>query len=408
MNDRELYQKILGLEAPWVVAGVEVATEAEEVRVRLELEPGSELRCPECSEPAPGYDRTPERSWRHLDTCQFRTVLSARLPRVRCSEHGVRVIRVPWAEDRSRFTALFEAWAIRVLKETTLAGLARLLDLSWDEAEGILERAVRRGLARREEEPVRFLGIDETSFQKRHEYVTVVSDLERGRVLWVGDHRRQATLNAFWAELSAPARDRIEEVVMDMWEPYIRSTLAALPDAEGKIVIDRYHVAHLLAEAVDRVRRAEQATLRRQGDGRLAGTRYTWLRSRANRRLSEELLIAQLSRSGLKVGRAWALKEAAVRLWEYRSRTWATKYFRRWYFWATHSQLPPVIKAARTMKRYLRWILNFLRHHHTNAAAEALNARIQEIKYRARGYRNRDNFRRAILFHCGGLNMNPL
>lgn len=181
-----------------------------------------------------------------------------------------------------------------------------------------------------------------------------------------------------------------------------------MPGADSKIVIDRFHVAHLLTDGVDRVRRREHAALQGAGDTRLKGTRFIWIKGPSRRRQSEDLLIEQLSRSGLKVGRAWAIKEAATRMWQYTYRAWALKYFQRWYFWATHSQLPAMIRVAKTMKRYLPWILNYLRHRHTNAGAEALNAKIQEVKYRARGYRNRDNFRRAILFYCGGLNMSPL
>lgn len=408
MDDRTLYETILGLQEPWHVVAVEVMADAEEVLVRLDLEPRTELTCPECGRRSPRYDRAAERRWRHLDTCQYRTILSAEVPRVECSEHGVRQVRIPWAEDRSRFTALFEALAIRLLRETTVAGLARVMGLSWDEAEGILERAVARGLARRVDEPIRFVGVDETSFQKRHEYVTIVADLERDRVLWVGDHRRRSTLDEFWAGWTVEARARVEEVVMDMWQPYIQSTIAAIPNGSGKIVIDRFHVAQHLNRAVDLTRRAEHRVLHSEGDERLKKTRYIWIKGPAKRRLSEELRIDRLRRSGLKVGRAWALKEAAGRLWAYRSRTWAMKYFRRWYNWAIRSRLPEMVRSAQMMKRHLPWILNYLRFRHTNAMTEGLNSKIQEIKYRARGYRNRDNFRRAILFHCGGLDMNPL
>ena len=278
MNDRQLYATILGLQEPWVVSEVEVAGEASEVRVRLALREGTELHCPECKKAVPGYDASSERRWRHLDTCQYRTVLVARIPRVACPEHGVRQIWVPWSEERSRFTSLFEAMAIRMLMETSLSGLCRVMGLSWDEAEGILDRAVTRGLARRVNEPVRIVGVDETSFRKGHEYITVVSDLERDRVLWVGDDRKKTTLAAFWRELPETQRDGITEIVMDMWEPYIRATLEAVPDADSKIVIDRYHVAHLLGDGVDRVRRAEQAVLRSQGDDRLTGTRFIWIK----------------------------------------------------------------------------------------------------------------------------------
>lgn len=407
MDDRTLYATILGLAEPWYVVDVEVAPEAEEIRVRLELREGTPLVCPDCGEPRPRYDRAEERRWRHLDTCQFRTVLTARVPRVQCGTHGVRQVRVPWAEDRSRFTLLFEALAIRVLRETTVSGLAHLLRLSWDEAEGVFRRAVARGVARREAVPLRVLGIDETSFQKHYEYVTVVADLASPRVLWVGDHRRQETLAAFWETMSPAERQELEAIVMDMWEPYIAATRAAVPNETEKLVFDRYHVAQHLNHAVDLVRRAEHGQRRRCGDQRLGGTRYVWLKGPARRSGADRRLIQQLRRVGLKVGRAWALKEAARKLWSYRSITWARKFFTRWYGWAIRSRLAPMIRVAQMMKRYLAGILAYLRHRYTNALTEALNAKIQEIKYRARGYRNRDNFRLAILFHCGGLDMNP-
>lgn len=407
MDDRKLYETILGLAEPWYVAGVAVRADREEIEVQLELREGAALACPECGQAVPRYDRAAERRWRHLDTCQFRTVLRARVPRVQCRAHGVRQIRVPWAEDRSRFTQLFEAVAIRVLRETTLTGLATLLRLSWDEADGIFRRAVARGLVRRRREPLGVLGVDETSFQKRHEYVTVVADLERSRVLWVGDHRRQETLAAFWQTLAPAEREGLTAVVMDMWEPYIAATRAALPAGAAPIVFDRYHVVQHLNHAVDLVRRAEQAALRRVDDDRLRRTRYVWLKGAKSRSRADLRVIRQARRAGLKVGRAWAIKEAARKLWDYRSLRWALKYFTRWYAWAIRSRLAPIIQVAQMMKRYLYGILAYLRHRYTNALTEALNAKIQEIKYRARGYRNRANFRLAILFHCGGLDMNP-
>lgn len=407
MDDRRLYQTILGLTEPWYVSEVEVRAEAEEVVVRLALPADAPLSCPACGRVAPRYDRSDERRWRHLDTCQYQTLLVARVPRVRCEEHGVRQIAVAWAEDRSRFTALFEALAIRLLQETTVSGLAALMGLSWDEAAAIQRRAVARGLSRRAAEPLRFVGVDETSFAKRHEYVTVVADLERSRVVWVGDHRRRHTLGEYWSTVPEAERARVEEVVMDMWDPYIAATRVALPAGAEKIVFDRFHVVQHLNQAVDQVRRAEQRELHQRGDRRLKKTRYLWLKGRQRRTPEEELAIAELRASGLKVGRAWALKEAALKLWDYASPGWARRYFRRWYFWATHCRLPAMIRVARMMKHYLPGIVAYLRHRHTNALTEALNSKIQEIKYRARGYRNRGNFRLAILFHCGKLDMNP-
>ena len=152
----------------------------------------------------PGYD-TRERRWRHLDTCQYRTILIAAAPRVRCPVHGVGQVTIPWAEAGSRFTALFEALAIDWLREASLTAVARQLGLSWDEVDGIQARAVGRGLARRVLTPPQRIGVDETSFQKRPEYVTVVCDLERDVVLHVADEHKETSLADFYQTVGPAA-----------------------------------------------------------------------------------------------------------------------------------------------------------------------------------------------------------
>jgi len=166
MRDKELYRKILGIEEPWTVKDVELDREKGEVRVELAHRAGEGLRCPECGTLSPGYDARARR-WRHLDTCQFRTILMAQVPRVSCPEHGVRQVSVPWGEPGSRFTALFEALVIDWLKEASLSAVARQLGLGWTETSGIMSRAVRRGLSRREPKLPTHTGVDEVSFQRR-------------------------------------------------------------------------------------------------------------------------------------------------------------------------------------------------------------------------------------------------
>ncbi len=412
MEDRALYETILGLTAPWYVSRVEVRPKEEEVWVWVEPSADTEFLCPECGAASTGYDRSEERRWRHLDTCQFQTILVSRVPRVRCETHGVRQVKVPWAEQRGRFTLLFEAWAIRLLEETTVLGTAELLGISWHEASGIFRRAVSRGLLRRKDEPLRVVGIDETSFQKRHDYVTVVADLERDRVLWVGEARRQATLEEYWRSRPESELKELDAIVMDMWDPYIAATRESVPEGMSKIVFDRFHVMQHLNRAVDDVRRAEQRELRKRGEDtrlqRLAGTRYLWLRGAKKRSDSDRELIASMRRAGYKVGRAWGIKEAAAELWTAATKSAALQLFSEWYAWVIRSRLAPMKKAAKTLKYYLAGILAYAEKPYTNAMTEGLNSKIQEIKYRARGYRNRENFRLAILFHCGKLNMSPL
>jgi len=171
MNDRKLYEQILGITAPWHVERVDLRLEAGEVLVFVEGSKATEI-CPECGDRSPRDDSV-ERRWRHLDTCQYRTMSVASVPRIECKEHGVVQIRLSWAEDRSRFTALFEALVIFWLRATeNIAAVTKGLRLSWDEVSGIRSRAVRRGMQRRGRAKLpAAVGVDETSIARRHEYI---------------------------------------------------------------------------------------------------------------------------------------------------------------------------------------------------------------------------------------------
>ena len=407
MQDRELYRRILGIETPWYVERVELKLVEGEVHVYLEHQTAEAWACPECGADSELYDHQAERRWRHLDTCQYQTILHARPPRTECPEHGVRVVKLPWAEPSSRFTALFEALAIEWLKAASQKAVGKQLGLSWDEIHGIMERAVRRGLQRREAENIAKIGVDEKAFRKGHNYFTLVNDLVRGRVWYVAEGRQQSSLDGFWESLREEQKQSIEAVAMDMWEPYITSVREHLPEAEGKIVFDKFHIAKHLGEAVDRVRRKEHKALKAAGDDRLTGTRYDWLRHPAAMEPQDRKEFAQLRNSGLKTARAWALKETAMAMFGYVYERPARKHFRWWYNWAVRSRLKPMIEVGRMLQRRFENIITYLRHRITNAASESINAKIQWVKYTARGFRNKQNFANAIYFHCGGLDLRP-
>lgn len=204
------------------------------MHVHLGHDPGLEWPCPECGKPCPLYDHQPERRWRHLDTCQFRTILHAEPPRSNCSEHGPRTVKLPWAEPNSRFTALFEGIAIEWLKVASQKAVADQLGLSWDEVHGIQQRAVARGLARRKEETIEHIGVDEKAFTRGHRYFTLVNDLDRGRVLFVAENRTEESLNDFWSRLSEEQIHAVKAVAMDMWDPYVNSTRRFLRRPMGR------------------------------------------------------------------------------------------------------------------------------------------------------------------------------
>ena len=406
MQDTELYRQLLGLLPPWTVARVELNTKEQRVDVWAE-HADVKWHCADCKAELPVYDHSEERAWRHLDSMQFKTFLHARVPRVQCPEHGVKQVRLSWAEPRSRFTAMFERFGIDVLLRTDVTGAKKILRISWDEAWHIQERAVARGLAAKKSRIHPHLGVDEKSFAKRHNYMTLVCDLDEGTVEHVADERTTESLSSYFEGLSPEQLAGIEAIAVDMWDPFIKAIRLNVPGWEEKLVFDRFHVMKNIGHAVDLVRRKEHRELVAEGDETLARSRYLWLYGKENVPEAHRMHFRELRTSKLRTARAWAIKESLRELWHYRTLRWAEIHWKRWFGWATRSRLSPIINAAHTVRNHLRGVLAYFAHRVSNATAEGINSKIQTIKKRAYGFRNRDNFKTAIFFHCGGLNLYP-
>lgn len=205
--------------------------------------------------------------------------------------------------------------------------------------------------------------------------------------------------------LPEAVREQVAAATVDMWEPYEKAIQAKLPNAD--IVHDRFHIAQHLSDAVDTVRKEEHQALCQQGVQVLSGKRYLFLRNPENWSAQEADDFAQISRLELKVARAWTLKEIFGHLYDYGSESWARKFFQQWFFRATHSQLDPIREVAWMLRRHFENIVTYVRHRLTNALAEGLNSKIQALKSAARGFRLFAHYRIAILFHCGGLHLEP-
>ena len=333
-------------------------------------------------------------------------MIEADVPRISCKEHGVRQVQVPWAEGGIGFTALFETVVISWLKVAPISAVADRVGISRHQAWGIMDRAVSRGLERRELQPIQELGVDETSFQKRHEYVTVLVNRSDGTVIDILDDRKKATLKE-WLKANHRHLEQLRSVSMDMWEAYINAVTEVIEGAEEKICFDRFHVASHFGKALDKVRASEHRELLREGTSPLTRTKHDWLRRKANGGYRDKRAFLQLTRMNLKTARAWRIKEAAGMLWSYRYRGVAERNWKRLLGWISRCRLKPMIKVGRMVRRYLPGIINAIMLGVTNAAAESINAKIQKIKAMACGFRNRARFRIAILFHKGGLSMLP-
>jgi transposase len=408
--DNELqkhYALLLGVGSPWEVKTVELKLSEKKVEIELGWQWGAAAQCPVCARECSIHDCAPERTWRHLDTMQFATWIRARTPRSNCPEHGVKTMRVPWAEPQGRFTLLFERFALEVLlASASVSQACELLGMSWDTAHEIMRRAVERGLEQRQLEGLKYLGMDEKSFKRGQSYITLLTDIEQSRVLDVVEERTTEAAEQLWQTLSPEQKQAVEAVAVDMWEPFIQTIQKEVPNAD--IVHDKFHVSKYLGEAVDKVRRAEHKELLAGGDETLTGTRQLWLYNPENFSLQQQEAFSALKDLHLKVARAWAAKELFSKFWEYQEVGWARRFFKDWYGWVSRSRLKPLVEVAHMLKRHLENLLTYVRHHITNAVTEGLNSKIQSIKSAARGFRSFRNYRIRILFFCGKLNLYPL
>ena len=405
----EHYAAALGLVSPWNIKSVDLDIKGAALTIEVTYATKEGL-CPDCGVACPVEDLREERSWRHLDMMQFATTIVARVPRIRCKKHQIKTIATPWAGPRSHFTLLFERFAIEVLLATSsITKGTTLLRISWHQAQLLMERAVLRGMVRREKEDceIAYVGIDEKSFLKGHQYASLATDIKKGRVLDVEEGRKKENaITLLNRAISEKQRATVKAGSMDMWEPFMKAWQEVV-GYDAPIVHDKFHVAGYIGKAVDKVRKGEHKTLLADGHNTLTKTKYLWLKNPDNWNEEEKKQFENLIEDGLKVGRAWALKEAFRKFWEYRREWSALRFFKWWYFRATHSRLKPIIEAAKTLKRHIEGLLSYSAHQITNAATEGLNSKIQNIKASARGFRNFANYRVAILFHCGKLNMLP-
>lgn len=409
MHDTELYRHLLGIEEPWRVVNVELDLSDEAVRVYIDFDGAkATFCCPECGKYANLYDRRETRSWRHLDSCQFKTYLVASLPRVSCRQHSVQTANVFWCEPNSRFTALFERFALDVLRATQVqVRAAKLLRLSPDQVQYLMQRAVERGLQRRDpNQTITHAGMDEKSFQQGHRYATVLSDLDQARIIDVVENRTQeAAIALLSTALTESQKAGVQSVTMDMWPAFANAQAEVLPQAQ--IIHDRFHIAGYLNEAVDKTRKDEHRSLSREQDNTLAKTKYLWLRSEATLNEKQKQSLDALSGLELKTAHVWAFKECFRQFFACRTEYGALVFFRQWYEAALTLGNTHLTKVAQMLNRHLDGLLAYIRYRLTNALAENLNGQIQRIKTNARGFRRFANFRVAILFFLGKLDLYP-
>lgn len=404
MKDTALYEHLLGLKSPWSVKSVDLSLAARRVVVEVALKRSQVWADPTDSTRRAHINGWSERQWRHLDTCQFETIIKARVPQLKYSDGTVEELAVPWAERYSRVTLLMEAFVIKLLQACpTTQGVCDLTRLAWSTVNGIMVSAVERGMLRRSEDDVPHLGMDEKSSERGHSYVSILTDIDRSRVLDLVPERKLEAAKSLLGTLSPTQRASVKAVAMDMWPAFMSAAQAHIPQAD--VVHDRFHVSKYLGEAVDAVRKQEHRSLAQAGTSPLTGSKYAWLKTYADGRSSEAVSFRALNQLNLKTSRAWRIKETFTQFWSYHYTRAAKRFFDAWSNNAMHSRLEPVKNVVKMLRRHEIGLLNYSRHRISNACAEGFNSAIQLIKANARGFRTFTNYRARILFHCGKLDM---
>ena len=358
-----------------------------------------QLRCGVCRKPCRGvHSIRKRREWRDLSMRKLGLILRYQPRRVRCLRCGVRVEDFPWAEPWARLTRALANAVAGLSRELSWQATARHFGLNWKTVAGVVQRAVGYGLRHRQRPPVHRIGIDEVSRRKGQVYLTVVYDLERRVLLWVGEDRTEEAVKKFFTEELGKRRcSTLRVVCMDMWAAYVNLVRKHAPQAQ--ILFDRFHIVKHLQEAVDEVRRSEMRSLTGKEKATFKSTRWLLLKNPWNLTNQQTERLSTLVRWNSRIVRAYYLKESFQLFWDYQQEKRAQDLLRKWMNSAMRSRLEPIKKFVRMLRSHLDGILPWTKLRLSNGAVEGMNNKIKSISHRSFGFRKAQYFVAAI-YHC--------
>lgn len=384
----------------------------EEGSLLIEVRPAWRLaRCSKCGQVRGGYDVLPARRWRHLDFAGVQVFLRYALRRVDCPDCGVVVERVPWNDEEvSRFTQDFEEQVAFMTQRTDKTTVGRLFRIAWATVGRIIERVVRRLRPANPLEDLEYVGADELSYRKGHRYLTLVTNLRPGRIVWGKEGKSAETLKAFFDELGPEGRARIKIVTIDMSEAYIKAVRDALPHAQ--IVFDRFHVQQLVSGALEETRREEWQRIRAQGDEQAASelkhTRWVLLKNPWDLSGDEHQRLCVLQQRNKRLYRAYLLKETFADILDRLQPNVVKTKLLEWIAWARRSRLPAFSSVALTIRKHLDDIVAYVRSGLSNGVVEGLNTKARLLTRRAYGFHSAEAVLAMIMLCCTGLDLQPV
>lgn len=406
MEDKEFYSKLLDIRKPWEITDVQL--DIDKQRVDIYVKYNSKICiCPICTTECKIYDYLQERTWRHLDSCQMKTYIHCKQPRSECENDGVKTITPPWSEPNSRFTLMFETFAIKFLGQVKCQKRAAdLLRVTENELSYLKRKAVQRGLLRRKVQSQKILGIDEKSIENGHNYASILYDLTQACVIDLCKGRTKVSVKKLVKTVfTKEQRDVVECFTMDMWKAFISAIEEMFPNCD--IVHDKFHIMGYLNKAVDKTRKREHKKLLKNNDKSLVKSKYLFLKNEENMTEKQRNKFSQLKDANFETSKVWILKETFKGFFNLKNEEEADKFFKNWCEEVDKLNNTFLTNVKEMLVKHFQNIKTYILHKKTNALAESLNAKIQEIKTIARGFRGFENFRINVLFYLGKLDMLP-
>ncbi|MFZ3580502.1 ISL3 family transposase, partial [Virgibacillus sp. DJP39] len=384
-----VFQSALDIPEPWYVFHHELAKNERTLHIYIEYRSGAKFSCPNCGKSGcKVHDiQDQDRTWRHLDFWQYQTLLHARMPRVKCESCGkIRTVEIDWARPGAGLSLFFEHHVMSLMVEMPVAAVARKVGEHDTRLWRVFKYYVNQAMENIDLSNVTRIALDETSSRRGHKYVTLFVDTDTKRLLFATEGKGANVLQDFCQFLDSKgvSPSQIEEICSDMSPSFISGIEENFPNAS--ITFDKFHVMKLVNQALDQVRRHEQLT-----QPLLKKSRYIWLKNQENLTEKQELAFSKLKDLDLATGRAYRIKVSLQRMWT-RSPFISGLYFDEWYEWAIRSQLEPIIKLAKSLKRHRNGVLRWFVSKMTNGLLEGINGLVQAAKRKARGYRSTDNF----------------
>jgi transposase len=397
----KLFEVALNVEEPIYIDKIEFNKGDGELHIHMDFKRGGKFDCAVCEASGCPVHDTTAKTWRHLNFFQYKCYIHLRTPNTKCDSCGVHLWIPPWGRTRSGFTMLFEAFVLTLAKEMPISKIAELVDehdtLLWR----IFNAHVKKAYSEKDMLKVTKIGIDETSSKKGHNYISVFVDMEARDVVFATVGKDAKTISKFCEELPKHGgnADNISEVSMDMSPAFISGATEKFTNAS--ITFDKFHVVKQLNEALDEIRRNEQKV-----NPCLKGSRYIWLKNPSNLTVRQQNDLKTLSKENRKLSKAYQMKLTFQDIYRcIYDRDTADFALRKWLSWAVRSRLDPIKKFAKMVKSHYSGILRFFDSRLTAGLSEGINSKIQEIKRRAKGFRNMNNFISMIYLDCSNLNL---